>query len=238
MNAPAEDTPARHASDFLPSRNGFAFPNAWDDQVVRLTVRGKPFTISLQGRCGGMAFAALDYYRIGIDAFDLASRTMPDTRSPLARYLLRRQFTTLAGGMGANMARFVAWTYRPTGGPSGAAALTRGREAGAVLAAMVAGNPAPVGLVTADRLSGMGLNHQVVACASETSARGLRVNVYDPNFPGRDDVWLEFDWEGDAPITEYVGGTARKLWRGMFVERYRPMLPPGVQRVSPEGGGA
>lgn len=184
MPGPAEEAHARFASPFVPSRNGFEFPNAWEDHVLKLDVGGKPFVISLLGRCGGMSFAALDYYRIGIDAAALAGREMPDKRSEIARYIMGRQIGSLAGGLAANMARFVAWTLRPTGGPQGAAALSRGREAGSLLAAMVAGNPVPLGLVTADRLGGMGLNHQVVAYATRQDARGLRVYIYDPNFPG------------------------------------------------------
>ena len=226
-------------SPFLPSRHGFAFPNAWENSVLSFPVRGKPFKIALRGRCGGMAFSALDYYRIGVDARQMAGRELPDKRSELGRYTMRRQVESLAGGLAVNMARFVAWTFRPTSGSRGAAALTRGREAGAVLAAMAAGNPAPVGLVTANRLGGMGLNHQVVAYAAERDEHGLKVRIYDPNFPRRDDVWLEFAWEGDAPIAEYVGGKQCTQWRGMFVERYAPAIPPGVHRSGePDGGDA
>lgn len=231
------DSGIRMSAPFLPSRHGFAFPNAWENSLLKLQIGGKPFSIALRGRCGGMAFAALDYWRIGVDAREMAGTQLPEKHSELERYTMRRQIDSLTDGLAVNMARFVAWTYRPMTGSRGAAALTRGREAGSVLAAMTAGNPVPLGLVTADRLSGLGLNHQVVAYAAERDERGLRVWIYDPNFPRRDDVWLEFEWEGTGPIAEYVGGTQRKLWRGLFVERYYPEIPPGVRRVDDERTG-
>jgi len=219
---------------FLPSVHGFGFPNAWEGSVVRLSVGGRPFVIAIRGRCGGMAFAALDLFRAGEAASRLTTgRELPERSSALARYIMRRQVESLGGGFGANIARFMAWTLMPTGTSVGTAAVTRRRELGKVLVSMVAKNPVPVGLLTVDRLGGMGLNHQVVAYAAERDDHELRIRVYDPNFPGRDDVVLTVPWNGSDTIVESVGSVARKQWRGLFVESYSArVVPPGVRERS------
>jgi len=173
-----------------------------------------------------MVFAALDYYRLGVFTSELAGPDLPPKDSVLARYILRRQIESLAGGAGTNMRRFVAWTARPTGTAHGSTAVMRRRELGRILVAMVAGNPVPLGLIVANRLGGIGLNHQAVAYGAKPSETGLSIRIYDPNLPRRDDVVLQVSWRGDEPATELVGGEPTRQWRGVFVERYRPCVPP------------
>jgi len=224
---PTPDNPRALDTPFLPSVHGFAFPNRWDDvDAARIRIGGRDFQIAMRGRCGGMVFAALDYYRLGVFASQLAGSELPKRDSPLGRYIMRRQIESLAGGAGANMRRFVTWTIRPTGTSIGAATLMRKRELGKVLVSMVAGNPIPLGLIVAERLGGVGLNHQVIAYGAEPGDWGLRVRVYDPNIPMRDDVTLDVSWRGEDPAVELVGGRPRREWRGVFVERYRPCVPP------------
>lgn len=213
---------------FVPSEHGFAFPNRWEDRITRITVAGRPFEIALSGRCGGMVFAALDYHHMGIRARELAGRELPPRDSTLARYIMRRQLESLGGALGANIRRFVVWTLSPTGSRWGTVAYSRRSEAGKVLVAMVARNPVPLGLLTVDRLGGVGLNHQVLAYAADSDDERLQVHVYDPNHPLRDDVTVVVPWSGDEPFVQYAGGTPRKRWRGLFVERYTRRVPPGV----------
>ncbi len=211
---------------FVPSRHGWMFPNAWENGAWDITLGGHSYTIGLRGRCGGMAFAALDFFRSGIEAADLHGREMPEGSSALARYLMRRQIESIGTGLGSNIGKFALMTYLPTGGPIGAAALTRKRELGNVLVSMSAGNPVPLGLIVAERFSGIGLNHQVVAWGAVRSEDGMRIRIYDPNFPTRDDVELRVEWAGEGRILEYVAGTPRKEWRALFVAHYTPRTPP------------
>src|SRR4051812_49765838 len=57
---------------FDPATHGFAFPNAFVNQVLTLP---NGATITTAGRCGGMAHAGLDYF--------LASQAVPPWRSYL-----------------------------------------------------------------------------------------------------------------------------------------------------------
>jgi len=173
-----------------------------------------------------MAFAALDYFRLGVFGIEAAGSELPEKDSALGRYILRRQVESLAGGAGTNMRRFVTWTMRPTGTSIGSATLMRKRELGNVLVSMVACNPVPLGLIVAERLGGVGLNHQVVAYGARPHQDGLTIRIYDPNIPARDDVELEVSWRGDAPAVETVAGKRRREWRGLFVERYKACVPP------------
>jgi len=163
---------------------------------------------------------------VGEPASRIAGTNLPDRSSALARYILRRQIESHAIALGANLRRFALEIVSPTGTPYGTAVRTR-VELGRVLAAMVAGNPVPLGLVTADRL-GVGLNHQVVACGAVRTPAELRIAIYDPNLPGCDDVELVVGWRGAEPVSQVVGGRERKQWRGLFVERYAPRIPPGA----------
>ena len=47
---------------FNPSIHGFHFANEFENKFIDKTIFGKQFKVSTDGRCGGMAFAALDYY--------------------------------------------------------------------------------------------------------------------------------------------------------------------------------
>lgn len=213
-------------TEFLPSRDGFAFGNIWEDEPFSIKLGDSTFEIGLKGRCGGMSFAALDYHRVGIPAHDLAS-DVPEAGSDLARYILWRQIESIVVAGGANMLRFVSWTYRPARGLLGAAELTRDRELGNLLVSMVAGRPVPLGLIFAERFRGWGLNHQVVAWGVDKRADSLSIRIYDPNYPGRDDVTLELTWDGDELIEEHVAGKPRRNWRGLFVEEYKPRSVTG-----------
>lgn len=211
-----------HLTQFRPSLHGFAFSNLWDDGTWKLELPGgRVFRVALRGRCGGMAFAALDLFHTpGTPAAHLTDLTLPAKGSPLERYIGQRQLGSLAGGGAVNLARFAAWTLLPAGGRTGIRRRTR-REVGRVLTAMTAGLPVPVGLIAADRLSGLGTNHQVVAWGIDTDDEQARIRIYDPNHPLRDDVVLQVDQTDSSTIVELVGGIERARWRGAFVERYR-----------------
>ncbi|NIA26405.1 MAG: hypothetical protein GWP04_12755 [Gammaproteobacteria bacterium] len=224
-------TPTDHSSlitGFLPSEHGFSFGNVWEDKPWRIRVGEREYAIGLRGRCGGMVFAALDYHRAGVSAAGLAEKR-PTAGTPLARYTMWRQLESLSLYGGVNMLRFARWTYRPTGTWIGAATATRREELGNVLVSMVAGRPVPLGLVPAERFKGLGLNHQVVAYGVDRDEAGISIRIYDPNHPLRDDVTLELSWDGTEPIAEKVGGKVRHQWRALFVETYRPKVPPGIE---------
>src|SRR5262249_61522576 len=74
---------------FLPSSDGFAFTNAWPSEpAVTLSTPFGQINIgnAAAGLCGGMVFAALDYWNAGI----AAPAARPGPAQPLYHFLVRR----------------------------------------------------------------------------------------------------------------------------------------------------
>lgn len=219
----AAPIPARHAAagtrpsqlrevhtGFVPSRNGFVFPNRWKVSGGKLMQR------IFGGRCGGMAFAAVDY-------FD-AHRHRPRTRAAVDAFTSRRTFDSLRD----NTQRFIQWTLLPdadTTSTTGVASRTR--EELLRLDRALESGPVPIGLVRAYGLRDMGHNHQAVAHSIELRDGMAVIGLYDPNHPREDDVELRVDLRhpGTA-VNEYAGGELSVVWRGFFVEKYEPAALP------------
>ena len=83
------------------------------------------------------------------------------------------------------------------------------------------GRPVPIGLVAAVELKRIGRNHQVLAYGADVVADRVALRIYDPNYPKRDDVVLGIPLSADEDIVERVG-TKRIVWRGAFMEHYKP----------------
>jgi hypothetical protein len=86
--------------DFLPARDGFHFNNQFVNHLLDW-----PVPITTLGRCGGMAAAALDYYRsrIPIPAHDAADLPggIPAEGTRLSQYIYDRLLTTIVRPEGA-----------------------------------------------------------------------------------------------------------------------------------------
>jgi len=97
---------------FLPSRDGFAFTNSWPSAPA-VTVRTPFGSIGIgddaAGLCGGMVFAALDYWHAG--ARPPVSRPAPG--SALHNYVVRRLIASWH--IPAGVARYYQWMNLPDG---------------------------------------------------------------------------------------------------------------------------
>lgn len=196
---------------FVPSRDGYLFPNRkpGDSVIIRASREA-----GLTGKCGGIAFGALDHFYGGTDP--------EETRTAgLERFLSARSVDSIL----ANGVRFVEWTLRPDLGAAGTLAQSREGELPRLGRALADG-PQPLGLIGGRTLAELNRNHQVVAYAIERPSERLAVvRLYDPNLPGADDVSLVVDLVDErAPIVEYRGQSPIKLWRGLFLERYSSKL--------------
>jgi len=225
---------------FRPSVHGFAFRNAWHDTLLGV--------FTSRGRCGGMVFLALDRFMADSDpktpsataemlpAAPRGVQEMPPHDSPLARRIWRRQVDSVLGGLGVNLWRFALLTYLPTHAALGAARSARS-ELDGMLRELAAGRPVPLGLVSALGFPHLARNHQVLAYAAETCEDCVRLRVYDPNHPMRDDVTLTVPFDVREPVIEHVGARVLR-WRGLFAERYAPLHggEPGIETRGPAGG--
>ena len=165
---------------------------------------GIPGVVSLpigdasNGLCGGMAFAARDYFE--------AEKPPPgDTTAPgagsLFDYLVDRLFDSFDLPFGP--VRYLAlmspllsdgetmWS-RIGLGPHGRAWQTVREEWPKVRADIDAGHPSALGLVKVKSSDPRQLkhDHQVLAYGYDLQGGILKLRLYDPNQPGRDDVTL------------------------------------------------
>jgi hypothetical protein len=174
------------------------------------------------GLCGGMAYAALDFFRFGMDVpWDAHSGEQPASGTRLRGYLWKRQLRSFFG----DLDRFLIWMvylhYIPAwwpfrGGPTWLVDRSR-EEWGKLKAAIDHGDPVPLGLVR-DSTSVFD-NHQVLAIGYDEEDRdhGI-IHVYDPNCP-RQRSTIRVGFGGTVLQAEESCPGAQAL-RGFFCEEY------------------
>jgi hypothetical protein len=222
---------------FVPSVNGFAFDNAFPNEpavTIDLGVARIPFGNAANGLCGGMVFAALDYWYQGTRPPQEPTPPRPGT--PYFRYLLRRLIDSWHLPTGAltylalmNPAypdrdrRIGPLTVRGRGGRM----LTR--EWPAVRAALDAGRPCPLGLVTVRSANPLlvGNNHQLLAYGYEQDDSVVRIAAYDPNQAGRDDLVVTLERSEPAHLSfGPAGSSSGQDVVCFFAVDYAPETPP------------
>jgi hypothetical protein len=226
---------------FLPSRDGFAFTNSWPDEPA-VSVRTPLGRIGIgnaaRGLCGGMVFAALDYWHAA--AKPPASRPAPG--SPLFRFIVRRLIQSWRVPIG--VARYYHWMNLPDAdAPGGLAGPARRRRRGLrtrsisvqwprVRALLESGEPAALGVVTVASANPLelGHNHQVLAYAYRLDGTEVTLQVYDPNTGPADDVSIRFDTAAQSTAAFTHSIDIGRPVRGFFLTAYTPALPPGIVR--------
>jgi hypothetical protein len=216
----------RRAIPFKPSTHGFHFANDFPRApVLKIQI---PWLGSVGignaagGLCGGMVFAARDFFEAGKLRPD-ADRP-PEPGSSLFAFLARRLLDSF------DLPRGVLKYYEWMSFPDGDSSITRGllsrtihQEWPAIQTSIDHGHPCPLGLVTVHSWSPHRLaeNHQVLAYAYELAGNCLRIYVYDPNHPDEDDVTLALFFGDSKPPTPITYSTGMSV-RGFFRTRYRP----------------
>lgn len=215
---------------FTPRQHGFHFPNNFVNHVVKLP-GGKE--IETYGRCGGMAYASLDYYfaRQPVPLYKAADFPDNDGVPPdgnwLADFIYRRLMDSYCN---ASAARYVLWTMRkdqPTwlGLRKGVTNCTKDAEIPRLRAAIDGGTPVVLGLIVARDIKKVGENHQVVAYGYDLdpATGALSVYIYDNNNP---DEEIVLTTGPDNPHVNASNYPDDKPWRGFFVHHYSPVTPP------------
>jgi hypothetical protein len=217
---------------FDPRTHGFHFANDFVDKAVAVPGYGE---VATDGRSGGMAFAALDYWFAGLPVpshrpEDFPDRTVPEDGTRLADYLYKRLFDSFATW---SARQFVTWTLaadHPTWSHKGVAERTA-EELQRLRRSIDAGRPLVLGLVGAHGLDELARNRQVVAFGYDHDGSGaLRVLAYDGNHPDQE-VVLEGE-PGAATLSSSAPGGP---WRGLFVQDYASERPPYVDVGAAKG---
>jgi hypothetical protein len=179
---------------FLPSTHGLRFANSFPPGP---TVRFGPIDPrwigigdAAAGLCGGMAWFVRERFEAGLPVPSDAAA--PANGSPLFQALVRRQVKSLDW-----LRTPIKFWWMGAIGPDRALRRTWEREWPRIRADIDAGRLAMVGLVRHSGLNPFRLmqSHQVLAYAYGIEDDTVRVRIYDPNWPGRDDVTLSLLWD-------------------------------------------
>lgn len=182
------------------------------------------------GMCGGMAFAALDYFlQDKLPPRGKHAKDQPDPADEkgkrLRDYLWRRQVESFR----ANAPQLLAWMVLlhlpiPFAGPGWLLTKTR-QEFDKLKHHIDDGTPWPLCLIGTS--TNPFDNHQVLAYGYEDPDSGTAtIFLYDMNCPGAEQK-LELDLRGDhLRAKESCASQARGPLRGFFCEAYQPDKPP------------
>ena len=250
---------------FLPSTSGFHFSNSFDHVPdLKINILGKQIGIgdASNGLCGGMVFAARDYFesRISIP---------PDTDAPssgrLFDYIVKRLFDSfdlILPPPPPPAPPFVFFTPTPPFGPgpvtymwlmdpalpdhetvaSNARFAPRGRawimikeEWPKIRSDIDNGRLSPIGLVETKSLnpSDLGKNHQVLAYGYELDGVDLTIRIYDPNEENKDDVTLSLSIADPQHTTPVKHSAGATVWCFFRPAYSFSRVPNGVPDMLP-----
>ncbi len=228
---------------FVPELYGFHFANGFTNQV-NIEVFGQSIaSFTTYGRCGGMAYAALDYYKLGRPApthlpEDFGTTSVPADGTPLADYIYARLLDSFDI---SNVARFVQLTVsgdhstlispNPAADNRGTPQVTKQDEIPKLMAALDAGTPVVLGLIGATSLTDIGSkNHQVVAYdyLVRPGTQTIDIWIYDCNHADQKPILTT----STSPTSnDFLAETINRTpsgddpWRGFFVCDYSPKVP-------------
>jgi hypothetical protein len=202
--------------------HGFRFANAFANSVVNIPSLG--INIKTYGRCGGMAFAALDhwYNRLPIPQ----TSSLPVDGTPLSTYISKRLDASLILNGPRNVAVAIA-PDMPDLINKGVAKAMREEEFPNLKLLIDQGKPWPIALLRARNIAeltgGSNIGHQVVAYGYEVGSPDSKVLIYDNNHPNQEHT-LTFSTDYDASKLE-VRHSDGETWRCFFIESYTSAFP-------------
>jgi hypothetical protein len=181
---------------FLPSANGFAFPNSWPVTPARrynLGLVEVGIGNASLGLCGGMVFAARDRFERG-DAMPaaLAAPAAPAPFTPLFDEIVDRQFASF-GALWSVPLEF--WIASALASPARRIRDTVRGAWPAIRTDIDAGRLSMIGLVRQSHWNpvALGMGHQVLGYRYVASPERVAIGIYDPNHPGDDSVELRLE---------------------------------------------
>lgn len=223
---------------FLPSTHGLRFKNDWPKAAAfKVDVLGQQIPVgdASKGLCGGMVFAVRDLFRLGRP---VPADTTAPASGPLYEYIGQRlkdsfflpngplrYLDLMAAPDGDRSWPLIGWLLKKR--TRGVAWRTINDALPEVIAALQRGDLVCLGLVCTRSASplDLGENHQVLAYRIVRDGADVRVWVYDPNRPLRDDVVLHLSTADPtrATVIDFEHGSVDV--RAFFVTPYTPATP-------------
>ncbi len=218
---------------FTPSIHGFSFLNSFPgipflirkNSILNELIHILFFRKNFYGLCGGMCFTALDYFYSGKELPYIEAP--PDAGDFLHSYLFKRQNDTY-GRFGKFISKFIHWSLiSDTRLQSNTY-----REFSDIRLSLDKKQPVVLGLVYVHLSQSLAVwsNHQVIAYKYEVDSEKSTLYLYDPNFPGREDIVLELmkTEKGFQCIQKDLQSNAGIPVRGFFKIPYSFNSPPEV----------
>jgi len=221
-----------HHTGFDPSIHGFNFVNTFSNDVV------KELDIKTNGLCGGMVYAALDYYKTNKRIPQQNHR--PAVQTEIHDYIYNRQVHSIT----ENLDKWAELGFNPFGARNGeffnwGLQGFNGGRIEELRASLDRGHPVPLGLWHADGHSGG--DHQVLAIGYKMGRykgdlkehkEDFEIYIYDPNFPNETQTL-----KADPRSQTYYYTNHSKRWLTYFVDRkYRTVTPPSIEEpISHDG---
>jgi hypothetical protein len=194
--------------NFLPSEDGLHFPNSYPSGP---TVRIGPLDPRLigvgdasMGLCGGMCFFVRRKFKASQPV--PTQTTVPDNGSDLFKQLVREQVRSLR--LGLVPVRF--WRVSAMD-EAARKQYTRDTAWPAIRRSLDGNSLTQIGLIRQTARNPFKLigNHQVLAYGYEIGDdASIRVRIYDPNHPKKDNVWVPMDGSGPQTTGEVLLGVA------------------------------
>ncbi len=216
--------------NFLPSRNGLPFINTWPD-APDITVNTPFGEIEIGhasgGLCGGMAFTVRDLFEHGF--VPIASRQNPAPNTPAFQYIASRLIQSFDLPWG--VLKFYEWMAADDSGKL--AEWTINQELPLIQKSIDAGQLCPIGLVRAQsrRPQDLGENHQVVVWGYDQNDTTTTLALYDPNWPGRDNVTVS--WNHTLPFSQIrLAYSTGEATFGLFPMHYAPRDPSPLTEIA------
>jgi hypothetical protein len=221
------------ATAFNPEVHGFRFINDFQVEPVN--------DVRFAGQCGGMVYAALDYFNARVPVPTQTFR--PAVNTPLANYIYARQNQSVF----ENLDKWGELFFNPFGWRTneffnwGLQGFNGGRLQ-ELRTEIDAGRPAPLGLFKAGN-GGAGPHHQVLALGYALGryqgdlgqfSDDLRIFIYDPNHPNLVMTLAP----SVANHSYYYVEQPSEAWMTYFVDRkYRATAPPQIVAPPPSADG-
>ncbi len=229
---------------FSPSANGLRFANAFPSAPFWRLRFGSLVRVEIgdvaTGLCGGMTFVAADLHRAGLPP--PSDTSAPPDGAPLRALIRRRQLDSLDRGRLPLRFYSLASPLRPARETWWTRALgwlgidlhsrmhvMVVREWPRIRRGLEAGRLVPLGVVRAVSANPLRLarHHQVLAWGYDLDGTRLALRIYDPNWPGDDEVTIALDLgdpDGDAaPASSRPDGPVVAFFRAP----YRPAQRSG-----------
>jgi hypothetical protein len=209
-------------TDFTAQSDGFRFVNSFAfSREFKLPFLAHPIDLGhlAYGLCGGMSFAALDYFNAGNPV--PKQGVVPNAGTALYQYLMNRQIDSLS--LPVVPLKIIEWMLRPD--PE-VGSLTAQREFPKLRRRLDGNTPAVLALVRAQGIADPTQNHQVVARGYDfdETTKQVTIYLYDPNHPGQEPT-LTMNFARPSQGINPTQSTGEPL-RGFFVLDYDPRKPP------------